>query len=232
MSKFATNLFDAFRRLQNEYGFVAAKEFAGSGFAPLVTSLCDDIFVYLFVHDGRPGNADVVISVWVAPPHPPDDGLDKLMVGFRVLIASKFDVDDEFFKHAQERVIKLLPSLKGLAEPVRSELMSPAFHTVRYHAYRLELEVYATLLQIDAQERKGPIGQVFDVAKAVASGAASMNKLEKACLVAAKQLLLEERLGQEVMNFYGKDPEFLASSIMGHLYVHALVGGRMDTRDH
>ena len=126
MSKFAKEVFRCFAQLHERWGFVPAVEFATREFAPLVKKVTEDIVAYVFVHDRRSGNADVVISMWVAPPHPPDDGLDNLMVGFKVLIASKFEVDDEFFELGQERIIRLVPFLDGLVAPIRAELAEPS----------------------------------------------------------------------------------------------------------
>jgi hypothetical protein len=109
MSTFAERVFATFKELRETHAFVTAQAFSGKDFASLFKKLSDDIYLYIFVHDGRSGNADLSISMWIAPPHAPGDGLDKLYVGFKLLIASAFDVDDYFFQSSQRRILSLIP---------------------------------------------------------------------------------------------------------------------------
>ena len=88
MVTFADSVYDVLSRLCENYGFAPASAMAGKHFASLVKKLSDECYAYVFVHDGRPGDGELTVTVWIAPPHTPDDGLDKLNVGYKVLIAS------------------------------------------------------------------------------------------------------------------------------------------------
>jgi len=81
MSAFAKQIFEVFSELIDNHGFVPARATSNKEFASLVRWETDDVFVYVFVRDGRSGSANVDVSVWIAPPDEPADGLDKLYVG-------------------------------------------------------------------------------------------------------------------------------------------------------
>jgi len=217
MSKFAKNVYAAFQDLSETYLFIAARAYASRDFASLFSKASDGVYFYLFVHDGRPHNAAMSVSCWIAPAHEPSDGLDNLCVGYKVAIASSYEVDDEFFGSCQRRILLLLPHLHHLSGAVLHELASPSFRTTRYLAYRMERAALDCAIQ---SKSAGPAVEAFaNIAK---STKASYEALERAALPIARILIDERGLPSDVSEFYGRDVEFLSRSLLGHLYVHVL----------
>ncbi len=222
MATFGDNVFDVFSQLCEKHGFVPAKAMAGKHFASLVKKLSDEAYAYVFVHDGRSGDGELVVSVWISPLHAPDDGLDKLNVGYKILIASAFDVDDEFFHRCEERIVNLLPALGALSEVVETELSHHTLRSQRWEAYQHERQAFASLNAIANNEADSACAKALSTARRVAKGGASYNGLEKACVAAAKTLLDHDAISDDASRFYDGDAEFLGSSLTSLVYVDAL----------
>jgi hypothetical protein len=222
VTSFLKNVSEALPRLQNECGFVAARKLAIKDFVSFVKRHSEDAYFYVFVNDGRSGNAPLDVSLWVAPPHTPDDGLDNLYVGFKTRIAESFSVTDEFFHRCDDRIVQLIPHLDGLAERVTRELHAPSFLTKRLQVYRIERRVYA-VLRAAAERALGPALDALRAGKSVAQGISSFTKLEEACAAAGKALNEAGLFETDIMSFYDGNFGQLGDALAGHIYVRALV---------
>jgi hypothetical protein len=228
MASFARSVFGIFNRLQSGAGFVPAKAIASQRFASLVKRVDDDFFLYVFVSDGRPGNASLDVALWAAPPDAPGDSLDNLYVGYKIRIGSSFEVDDAFFQNCERRILTLLPYLEGLRGAIMEELANPAFHTRRLAAYRLERQVFACLQQAAKLKPQSPSAVALRTAADVTKGRCSMEKLEEAATAAVEALQADGSLGSDVIPFFGGEARFAGISLAGHLYTHALGSLNMD----
>lgn len=217
MAGFADSIFTAFAELRDRHSFIPARAFSSKRFASLFKKLSDEVFLYIFVYDERPSNADLKVTMWIAPPDEPGDGLDNLYVGFKFTIASKFEVDDAFLRSCQQRIQKLLPYTNGLHDLVLSEMQSPSFSTRRYEVYLLERSAFGASLQ---SRRAQPAIDSF--AELAVAKRISFDALAKSAEAIARQLIEDGDLSCEASNFYRGDAAFLGSSLVGHLYLHVL----------
>ena len=73
MATFQSNIFQVFDDLITQHRFIPVKSGAVARFASLIRRETEDVFVYVFVSDGRPGGASLDVNVWIAPPDNADD---------------------------------------------------------------------------------------------------------------------------------------------------------------
>jgi hypothetical protein len=144
VGKFSKNVFETFDGL----GFTPSKGTATEAFAALLRREGHDVCSYIYVRDDRSGNGAIAIHYWIAPPDFPDDGLDNLGVGFRILIASSFRPSDEFLTSARTRLERLLLATPVLAEVVSNDSKAPAIVTKRLAAYREEVTFFRVLTEV------------------------------------------------------------------------------------
>jgi len=221
MNGFSENVFEVFDVLQTTHRFLPARATSNDRFAALVRSEADDVFTYVFVHDGRAGDVNLDVDLWLAPPNSPDDALDNLYVGYKIRIGSEFDVDDEFFLNCQRRIIHLLPYANQLVPAVRLELASPAFSTRRLQAYRIEREALATLLN-SAKDGNEAAREALHWAHLALLGDADLDTLKDKCVLAAGRLMELQCFSEKVLEFCDNQVSFLASALSGPLYAYAL----------
>jgi len=115
-------VFQVFDDLVKKHRFIPVKGGAVGRFASLLRRETEDVFMYVFVSDGRPGGANLDVDVWIAPPDSADDGLDNLGVGYKIRIGSEYDVDDVFFANCQRRIVHFLACVPAIVPLVRREL--------------------------------------------------------------------------------------------------------------
>lgn len=217
MAKFAIEVFKVFARLRKEAGFVPA--IGAKTFASLVRREQEDFFFYVFVQDDRGGGANVDVSLWVAPPESPDASLEKLYVGYKILIGSDCDVDDQFFWACERRILSLIPYVRSLEPLIQQELAHPDFMTERYTVYLRERDVYAKFCEIAFQKRLSSVLGALEVGTEVAKGRAAYKRLNEACITAARELVELDELDKDWYN--GHLPS-MGSSIASQVYIHAL----------
>jgi len=220
MATFANNVFEAFQRLRSEYGFVPARAAGGERFASLVRQVTEDVFSYVFVHDGRPSDENLDVDFWVAPPETPDHSLEKLYVGYKIRIGSEYEIDDAFFIGCEKRIIHLLPCVATFCPLVRSELMNPGIRTKRWSVYQMERQILSYFISkaIAGDSLAMAVQKKVDIS----IHASSVESIEKLCWPIASAILEERRLDENVLKFYEGRVESLASALANQLYVRAL----------
>ena len=148
MGKFSKSVFEIFDGLS----FVPSKSTASDDFAVLLRRERQMVCSYIYARDDRRGNGPVAVHYWIAPPDFPDDGLDNLGVGFRIFIASTFQMSDDFLPSARARVQRLLAATPALAEVVVSEMREPVKDdTTRLGAYQEEVSLFRMVTQFAAK---------------------------------------------------------------------------------
>jgi hypothetical protein len=202
-----------------------AAAYSHGEFVPLVAPLFHGCLLYLFARDQRSGDGPVRVDVWVAPPHPPDDGLDNLMLGFQIRIAESFEIEDDFLSRCARRAKCLEPSLEGLAAAVENELAVPSFDTLRFRSYMFERELFKLVCGRTSDEL-ATVGQdpPRRVAKKVVGGTAPFSALEASCQHACELLEARQRLSDDLLSFYDADSRWMGEAVAGHAYVNALAG--------
>ena len=221
MASFADNVFQVFDDLVTKHRFIPVKAGASKRFTSLVRQEAEDVFIYVFVRDGRPSGANLDVDVWVAPPDEPGDGLESLYVGYKVRIGSEYDVDDAYFINCQNRITHFLSCVPAIVPLVRQELEKPSFRTKRWTVYQLQQSSLATLL---SKAKEGDLATiaVIDAAKRLATGKGSLAKLEEATMPIAVTLLEQKVLEKNVLQFFDGNAKSLASTLATHLYIRAL----------
>ena len=220
MTTFAHNVYEAFENLRSKYHFVPARAACGKRFASLIRQIDADVFAYVFVHDGRPGNSSLDVDFWLAPPDVPDHTLEALYVGYKIRIGSEYEIDDDFFASCENRIIHLLPCLKSLCPLIESELMNPSFRTRRWHAYQMERRLYSYFISktIGGDPRAVALKKEIDLI----AHTQSLGKIEKACLPIARDIYEERLIDEDILEFYEGQTTWLASALASQLYIRGL----------
>ncbi len=221
MPSFPENVFQAFHSLSTDHHFVPVKVGASKRFASLVRQEQEDVYSYVFASDGRTSGGNLDIDLWIAPPDEPGDGLDRLYVGYKIRIASEFDVDDAYFAKSQQRIVHLLPFVSALVPLVSQELKKPTFQTKRWNIYRIQRKASFSVL-IEADNGNDKARAAISEARRLAEGKGSMKTLSEVCLPIAESLLESNILDDDVFQFFRGKTDSFVSAISMHLYVHAL----------
>ena len=121
-------------------GFTPAPAAAAPGFVSLVKRAAEDVCLLVFVKDQPAGES---VSLWVAPPDFPDEGLDRMRVGYRILLAERFSSEplEDLLAVAEARAIRLLDGVPALYPLLRTEL--PITTSPRAVAHRKERAIAA-----------------------------------------------------------------------------------------
>lgn len=228
-SAFARTVYEALEPLHTA-GFAPAHIWANARFASLIKRLRENVCAYVFVSDGRAASSDLTVSLWVAPPDSPDDALDRLGVGFKIMIGGECAVDDEFFTICCKRLSLLMTGIHGVADAVQSDLESPCVETHRLRVYRMERRIYGALLALC---RDGPrsIGEsVAAIASRAVQAGSSVDELEEACVPIAVRLEQSGLLVGDELGFYGGDPRLLGGALFRHIYIDALAPVRRKSK--
>lgn len=217
MSQFGAKVFRAFNLLQASHRFLPARATAGGKFAVILRKESDDIYTYIFVRDGRMNDANMDVDMWVAPLHEAGDGLDKLYIGFKIRIASEYDIDDKFFEDCEKRIVTLLSCVPQISLATQRELREPSFQTRRYQTYQIERKALSALLMAAKQHNEDAMNAI-GVANRVVDGKGTCDDIEIACISAAEQLLHRNVFDYEVVDFFEKSASQLGASISQVLY--------------
>jgi hypothetical protein len=222
MSDFVNNIFSVFSHLIDKHGFIPAKAVSGDHFVSLVKKYTDNVFIYLFVRDERAGSGEMSVQLWIAPPDLPDDTLENLGIGYKILIASTYEPDDRFFDRVEKRVLNLLPLLDDLAKGVEIELQKPPFQTKRLVAYRCEKQAFINFMNCASKENDTEVRDILEQAKKLAAGKGTLDSLGKKVTRFTPKLLANNCLLDDTANFFGGDPRFIGTSLANRLYVEEL----------
>ena len=221
MATFQSNIFQVFDDLITQHRFVPVKSGAVARFASLIRRETEDVFVYVFVSDGRPGGATLDVDVWIAPPENADDSLDNLGVGYKIRIGNEYDVDDVFFAQCQCRIVHFLPCIPAIVPLVQLELQHPGFPTKRWTVYQLEQSAFSCLLS-RAKAGDSETMAVLDAARRLATGKGSFAKLTQSILPIAVTLMEQSVFDEKVIEFFEGDAKWLTDTLANRLYIHAL----------
>lgn len=219
MPSFADGIFESFSQLRARHAFVPSRASSNERFASLLRKETDDICVYVLVHDDRSGGANMDVDVWVAPPHSPDDGLDRLYVGYKIRIASEYDLDPDFFQNCESRIVSLLPCLPGLFPAIRAELKAPVFRTKRITTYLMEQRASAVVRRAAAEG--SPVARdAIQAAGSAARGLASLDDVAELCTAAA--INLKDSLDDGFLEYWRDDFKKVGAVLARRAYVQAL----------
>jgi hypothetical protein len=224
MQSFSASAFRVCVDLEDNYGFRASRATAMNDFAALVARPYPDICYYLFIRDDRSGGGAVQAHLWVAPPEFPDDSLDSLGIGIKLLVGETYNFDTNFLPAVVQRVILFLPALSALADVVTREIQQPVFHTQRQEKYQLEYKAYNSLVQFSNTEAGGYSRNVFDIANKVVRGDKNYKTLEQACTAIALQILASEPILPPFDNsYFQNNAKFVGTYLATKVYIETLV---------
>jgi hypothetical protein len=222
MTTLAGNEHKMFSLLCELYGFVPATAIANERFASLVKKLNDQCYAYVFVRDERPEGGEMLVSIWVAPPHTPNERLDRPDVGYKVVIAGGCALEDDFFRQCEHRITDMLPALGELADAVAHQLWRHNRRSQHRSAHQRDREAFASLKRLADSFYDAACVKSLRVARQLAEGDASWSTLKKACVLAAESLLEHGALPEDAVEFHQGDADSLGASLAGQAYVDAL----------
>jgi hypothetical protein len=191
MSAFSKKVYRAFAPLIQKHGFKPARAVADRAFAAVVARPAEDICYYVFARDARSGGGDLSSHLWVAPPDVPNDGLERLGMGFKIHLGNIYEPEEGFFEAVAKRAETLLPHLYGIAEAVRLEYQTPAFNTLRLRTYRMQRALFDAVRHHPARPARHAWETLYAMALRVAADKTEYDDLESECNSAVKTLLQE-----------------------------------------
>lgn len=221
MASFSDSVFQIFEDLIKNHRFVRCDTNASKRFVSMIRYETEDVFVYLFVKDGRPSGANLDVDIWIAPPDEAGDGLDNLYVGYKVRIGSEYEIDDSFFINCSNRIIHFLSCVPAIAPLIIQEMKEPYFKTRRWKVYQIERSALMTLLD-KARAGDATTVKLLDDIKRLSFGKNGFSKLEAACMPIAVSLLEKGELDKSVIRFFDGDANSLASTLAKHLHIREL----------
>lgn len=225
MASFASEVFKQFSALIEKHEFKPAKGLDYDAFASLVRRSSQDICNYIFVRDDRSGRGDLSAQLWVAPIDFPDDGLDKLGVGFKIWLGATRQLEENFLPGLVKRVEILLPATEALAASVIQEFSAPIFPTRKIYTYRLERTAFDFIREFSATTAGSYWKDAFGIARSVTLGKGKYSQLEKKCVECAERLFHEStNLTRIDSDYFERNPKFTGSRLSKQIYIETLVG--------
>lgn len=222
MSSFVKQVFDEFANLINQHGFIPAKAVSGKWFASFLRTCTLKTFVYLFVRDERSGSGSLNVQLWVAPLELPDDTLENLGIGYKILMGATYEPTESFFHGMEQRILNVLPGLEGLARAVETELQTPPFPTKRLTVHEYQKQAVQELTQFAARTPATECHGVLEYAKKLAAGKGNLAELEKKIKDFLPSWSSQGCFSKETNEFFGEDTNFLSVSLARRLYVEEL----------
>lgn len=218
------DLFECLKGLRS-FGFVEAPAVATPGFASFVRLARSGLYHYVLVHDGRAAGGPVNVDLWIAPREAPDDSLDVLGVGYKLQIASQFDLGERYFEKCCSRIGLTLPYIGGLETGTLEELANPVMQSQRWTSYKNESEALDLLLSPPLSAH--PVVQnLLEQAKDfVRRRRRSLDLLEDSCVAVSEHLINSGQLPPHVAAAFNGSGRVLGLSVVGQLYA-LLLGAR------
>lgn len=221
MATFSANVYDVLSSLIEEHAFIPCRAVSDKRFASLLRKETDEVYSYVFVRDGRASGVNLDVHFWIAPPESPDDSLDSLGIGYKILVASTFDVDDQFFANAQERIVRLLPAVDPLIAVVVKELKAPVFKTRRWDIYEQEQRLFKRVLDLNRAKDTTAVAAMTSIRRA-ASKKGKLDQLAEIFVPLAQKFVDGAVLGSKSEEVPDNDVHSLASTLSIHAYVWSL----------
>jgi hypothetical protein len=224
MRSFSASAFRECGDLEDNYGFRGSRATAMNDFAALVARPHPNICYYLFIRDDRSGGGPVQAHLWVAPPEFPDDSIDSLGIGIKLLVGETYDFNTNFLPAVVQRVILLLPALSALADVITREMQQPIFHTQRQQKYQLEYGAYNSLVEFSNTDAGAYCRSVFDIADKVIKGEKTYKVLEQVCIEIASSILVSEPiLFPFDDSYFQNNAKFVGTYLATKVYIETLV---------
>lgn len=227
---FRSRVLEAFSGVIEGFGFACPKGIAGADFVQLVQRVREEICLYVFVRDDRRGRGSVRCNLWVAPIDFPDDGFDRLNLGFNLLVGESFDAEPTatFYTGIAHRVELLVPELSGIVTATEKDLDTPSLSSKRQIGYKLERAAYKALRNFSEMPSGEYWKKVFQVAALIAQGKQRYDTLEAACEVLAARMFDRGEEPKELRHqYFSAGPEITrarmtAMALSRQFYIEAL----------
>jgi hypothetical protein len=123
----------------------------------------NSVLVSAYVRDLTRSHQNTDIGIRVSPLDGSTDDLGSSGLGCRILLASRYNPDDEFLRDAARKIRHFLTAVGSLADAVQAEMVNPYFETSRLQIWRQEerfiREFLASLSSSgEAQLREAAVG--------------------------------------------------------------------------
>jgi hypothetical protein len=227
MQTFYSAVKEAFDGLRTIHGFVRVPAGMSSTLVSFMRRETADVCTYIFIRDERRGSGSVQTHVWIAPIDFPGDGLDRLGVGYKVLIGETWEFDHSFLKLSAQKVESFISVVKGISDVVRDELRRPIFRTKRLEMYLLERELFRWFEQI--AERGGALFEaVINSGKLAAMGKLSFASFEARCVKLAAEMLARSDVPTTLKgSVIWSRPELVGAALASQLFAKSLLSEKV-----
>lgn len=143
---------DSFSLLINEHGFARAPAVWDKNYVVLVKKYKTqkiDFYCYVIIEEN--GSGGIQINVWVTVLSRADGTLYRLPTCLRIIIANQNAVDERYLFNCQQKIIHLLPLVRGLGSFLENELEYPTLYN-RNRELNFEYNYYERLLVEDIRK--------------------------------------------------------------------------------
>lgn len=139
----------------------------------------EKIGLYIKCTDNRAKGGDVVVALWIAPVEFPDDRLEVLSLGFKIVVYSEYEISDEIVRSIGNKIIELSGSISSLAAAVEKDMASPFIAKGRQKYYYYSRRMYDLLCT--EEELSQPLEELKSSARKCVDAKLPLNKLVAQC---------------------------------------------------
>ncbi|HVS59522.1 MAG TPA: hypothetical protein VHE82_02385 [Gemmatimonadaceae bacterium] len=219
MTKFSALVLEAFKGSD----FTPATGVANDEFVALLRRESEQVCSYIFFRDDRRGGGAVAVDYWVAPPDFPDDGLDKLGIGFKVAIARAFGFQEDLLRVARRRVDILGQVVPAFTAAVTEEAKAPIVVTPRLGPYRDQIALYRIVMRRSADKSGRAIAEALQSAADSLQKGRPYRDFASKCQEILALLTQCDDLAPEEAALLAKPEMMVHTMLSRHLYVEMLV---------
>lgn len=139
----------------------------------------EKIALYIKCTDNRAQGGDVVIALWIAPVEFPDDRIEVLNIGFKIVVYSDYEVSDENIYSVGQKLVELSSNITSLALSVERDMSNPFIVNKRTKFYFYSREMYDKLCA--AEEYSEAFEELRSVTRKCIENKTSFDKLKVQC---------------------------------------------------
>ncbi|HEX9062345.1 MAG TPA: hypothetical protein VF941_19410 [Clostridia bacterium] len=165
-----------------------------------------NIGLYIICRDNRAKDGDVSIEFWIAPIQFPDDRIEVLNVGIKVVLYSDYDVSDKLMEAIGDKIVGLTENISSLAPLVDMDIQKPFIKNNKTRWFNYSKIIYEKINSSPETQEK--VSELKKLAEDCINGKVSFEKLESSCK------LLIGSLGE---NFFSDDLGDLESDEKGEI---------------
>lgn len=157
------SVINEFKRLHNEYNFKCPKKLWYDNLVVLCKHIVDIYYCYVIARVYKQ-DGSLETTMWVGVINRPDDGLNNLSANIKIQIGYNQNLDENFFKECQNKIINIIESgsLTNLLKASQKELEIPSVSNKRYEVYTQYLLPFYKMVLEQANYNKKTLNRKKD----------------------------------------------------------------------